>query len=164
MVAERLVVGVQTGEEDDAAHPGLVGRPAEGAGQRAVSLDEVPFAVHRVQEVVGDVDSLEGGGQGLSRARVALDDLDLVAPPAVGHLGVVTREGPHLPPLLEEARDQARADVTGDAGDQGPAGVGHRRSRAVVSWAAVLSPRRSRSGFMSGPANRASPVKVNSAR
>ena len=132
MVAERAVVRVQPGEVDDPPDPGLVRGDPEGAGELAVALDEATLAVHRVQEVVRDVDALERRGQGVGRARVALDDLDLVAPPPLGHLGVVTGQRPHLPPLLEEAGHQARADVAGDAGDQGPAGLGHRRSSAVA--------------------------------
>ena len=61
-----------------------------------------------------------------------------------------------------------RADVAGGTGDErapgSRRGVGHSRSNVLFSCSAVRSPRRSSNGFISGAANRASPVKVNSAR
>ena len=161
VVAQLALRRVEPGEVDDPPDARLLRRSTERAGQLAVALDEAALAVHRVQEVVGDVDVGEGLGEGLRRGRVTLDDLDPVAPPPVGHLGVVTGEGAHGPPLVEEAGDESRPDVAGDTGDEGAAGLVHRRSRVVLSCAAVRSPRRSSSGFSRGVASLATPAKVN---
>ena len=124
VVAQPPVVRVQPREVDDAADPGIVGGLPEGARQVPVALDEVALAVHGVQEVVGDVDAGEGPVEGLPRGGVTLDDLDPVAPPAVGDLRVVPGEGAHPPALLEEAGDEPRADVARDAGDEGQPAAG----------------------------------------
>ena len=99
-------------------HAGLGGRRAEGTGELAVALDEAGPAVHRVQEVVGDVHAGERLGQGVGRRRIALDDLDLVAPLTGRDLRLVAGEHPDPVALLEQAGHEARAEVARDAGDQ----------------------------------------------
>ena len=57
VLAELDVVRVQARHVDDPADPTLVGHPAERRGKVAVTLDEPGASVHRVQQVVGHVDS-----------------------------------------------------------------------------------------------------------
>ncbi len=74
----REVVGVvpEAAEVDDAAHPGVGGRPAEAAGGLGVLVLEVG-GVQAVHEVVGGVAALQRGPQ-----RGLVGDVPRTASPA----------------------------------------------------------------------------------
>ena len=85
-------------------------------------------ALHRVDQVIGDLDALERARQPLARERVAAHDLDAVAAPArraaagrealTRHALRVAAERPEVCPSASSRGDQQRADEAARAGDE----------------------------------------------
>lgn len=117
---------------DDAAHPGVGCRPAEGAGQLPVALDEASLAVHGVQKVVRDVHTLERLSQAGGGGGITLDHAHLLDPAAVGNLPGIPGEHGDVPAFVEQPRHQARTHVARRPRDQCVPRLGHRRSDVVV--------------------------------
>ena len=119
VLAQLDALRVQAGQVDGAADVlGLRGQ-AELAGELGVPLGEARLPVHRVQQVVGDVDTAAGLLEHQAAVGVALDDVDPRGPRPRLHLGRRPGEHADRPPGVEQPGHHPGADV--------PRGAGHQR-------------------------------------
>jgi hypothetical protein len=141
---QRASRGNEAAQVHDAAHAGRPGGRREALGRAPLALGKKPGSawlvrdgrrpanrlrtrawmarggnprdggLHRVDEVVGDLDSLQRLRQARARHRVANHDA------VGGRAGArgVAGEAPHGVPVAPQARNQRRADVSADARDQ----------------------------------------------
>src|SRR5690606_360009 len=86
---ELLALRVDAAQIDDAVHLRACRSGGEGPGALTVAVREAAASTHGVDQVVGDVDPVEGGVQARRILDVCLHHLDLAAPGAVGEPGGV---------------------------------------------------------------------------
>ena len=116
------VLGVRVGrdepaEVDDAPDAGARRRRREVRRRLEVDAAEVLAGGHRVHEVVGGVDTGQGGVERVGRQRIGLDDLGTLPVPRLEH-AAAARSGAHAPAARQEFGHEIRADVAAGAEDQ----------------------------------------------
>ena len=111
----RVVVAAEAAEVHDPLDRGAGRRVAEGGGRLAVARREVGPAAHRVDEVVGRVDTVHGALERRRVGHVAPHDLDPASPLLVADLGGVAGEAADRVAGGEELGNEPAADVAGRA-------------------------------------------------
>ena len=143
----RALAREQPAEVDDARDPRAGGRAGEVARRDPIALVErdglAGGALHRVNQVIGDVDPGERGGEPLAGERVAMEDLDLAGDGVEGVMGLAANEdGETRARRPRPALDASAADTR----------AGSRPSARTVC------PPESRRGTSSEPAKPEAPV------
>lgn len=143
-VADRDPRRGEPAEVDDAPDAGRTGLFGEDAGSGAVAVLESGSGAEGVDEVVGDVDAVQGRCDGLGVGDIAADDLGAPGPRVVAQLLGGPGQAPDAVSGLQELGHQAASDVTGGSGDQAVQ-TGGGLHRSLLS--SDVSARQFRKGF-----------------
>lgn len=116
----RAVLGKEPPQIDDAADAAAAGGLGEAARGLTVERGEVVAAGHRMDQIVGDLDPVQGLFQARSRVQVALVDPDAPRPRAADDPSRVADEDAHLTLRPEQARNEPPAHISRRPRDQDP--------------------------------------------
>ena len=95
-----------------------MGNGAENGGRQPVAGAKIAASAHGMHQVVGDVDAGNGLLDRKWIEQVAGHRLDLIHPRSPANSARVAHENAHAMPALQQAWNQAPADIAGGARDK----------------------------------------------
>ena len=130
MVGEfsRSGLGVHAAEVDDAGDTSFACGLSKGEGCAPVLGREGRIGGEGVDEVVGDVHTLECGASGLRVGEIGLGDLYLGAPWAIAQPLGIAGDAANGEPRAQKFGNQTPTHIAGDSGDGRDLLVGHSSS------------------------------------
>ena len=137
-VLGRRVAGHEAAEIDDALDACSRGRAREIVGGLEIEAGEIPACRHRVDEVVGDVDVGESGGEGVRRQGIGLDEVDAFPGLCGEHVAVAGGRAHASGASGKKRGDEVGADIAARAEDEetklrGRRVSGHQRSLCTAT-------------------------------
>ena len=126
MFGQRLVLGHETAQVDDASRTGIPGRGCDVGRRGIVGVAKAGLTdpVHQVIDHVDRTRDVPGQGKRALRRhrirRVEFDRYDIVEPTETLEAGRVSGRGRDLVTFRQQRGDQARTNIAGSTGYQNP--------------------------------------------